>query len=60
MGIVGDLRVKASQIEAIKDVLFLDLAEVLISLRRQEPRDPLETFLRILTRFSDKFRIIPS
>ena len=39
--VVGNFRVEARQIEAVEDVFFLDLAEVLVSFGGKKPRNPL-------------------
>jgi hypothetical protein len=41
LGVVGNFGVKAGKVKAIKDIVLLNLAKVLISLRGKEPRYPL-------------------
>jgi hypothetical protein len=42
LAVVRDLGVEPGEVEAVEDVVLLDLAEVLVPLRGQEPRDPLQ------------------
>ena len=39
-GVALDLGVEAGEVEPVDDVFVIDLAEVLVALGREEPRDP--------------------
>lgn len=45
--VVLDLRVQSSQVEAVQDVLLVDLAKVFIALGAQEPVDPVLGVVRV-------------
>lgn len=45
--VVLDLRVQSSQVEAVQDVLLVDLAKVFVALGAQEPVDPVLGVVRV-------------
>ena len=41
--VVGNFGVQTGEVEAVENIFLLDFTEVLIALRREEPRDPLRS-----------------
>lgn len=56
LGVILDLAVKSREVEAVEDEVLLDLAEVLVALARQEPRDPLTGQISLLHIVLEVFR----